>query len=151
MPKPNQSSAVFNPPSNLGFDAHVFNNDDVVRLLKAAIKSEGDQTEFARHHRINRSYVNMVLKVKDPSAIPLHGLLACARFTSPNNLGVHARHACLRFAPSSGLAALAIWIIAIRAGFEGESELLQEAKLLSKDEARRIAVNIAKLPELVRK
>jgi hypothetical protein len=66
MPKPNQSSAVFNPPSNLGFDAHVFNNDDVVRLLKAAIKSEGDQTEFARHHRINRSYVNMVLKGKRP-------------------------------------------------------------------------------------
>jgi len=36
--------------TNLGFHARVFDNDDVVRLLAAAIESEGGQTAFAKHH-----------------------------------------------------------------------------------------------------
>jgi hypothetical protein len=37
---------------NSSFDAHVFDNDDVFRLLKAAVKSEGGQTVFAKRHRL---------------------------------------------------------------------------------------------------
>jgi hypothetical protein len=63
--KPNHSSTVLNP-SNLGFHAHVFNNDDVVRLLKAAVEREGNQTAFAKAHGVNRAHLNMVLKGKRP-------------------------------------------------------------------------------------
>jgi hypothetical protein len=65
MAKPNHSSTDLNP-SNLGFHAHVFNNDDVVRLLKAAVEREGDQTAFAKRHGINRAYLNMILNGKRP-------------------------------------------------------------------------------------
>ncbi len=33
-------------PTDLGFDAHVFDNDNVFRLLKAAVRNEGGQTVF---------------------------------------------------------------------------------------------------------
>jgi hypothetical protein len=64
MAKRNSSNPA--NPSDLGFDAHVFDNDDIFRLLKDAVKSEGGQTVFAKRHRINRVYVNMVLKGKRP-------------------------------------------------------------------------------------
>jgi len=52
--------------SNFGFQAQVFNNDDVFRLLKAAVKSEGGQSAFAKHHSVNRTYLNMILNGKKP-------------------------------------------------------------------------------------
>jgi len=59
--------------SNLGFDARVFDNDDVVRLLTAAIESEGGQTAFAKHHGINRAYLNMVFNRKRPISDSIAG------------------------------------------------------------------------------
>jgi hypothetical protein len=44
----------------------VLGDDDVVRLLSVAIKREGGQVAFAKHHRINRTYLNMVLRRKRP-------------------------------------------------------------------------------------
>jgi hypothetical protein len=51
---------------NFGFNARVFDNDDVVRLLAAAVESEGSQTAFAKHHGINRAYLNMSFNRKRP-------------------------------------------------------------------------------------
>jgi hypothetical protein len=44
----------------------VLGDDDVVRLLSVAIEREGGQVAFAKHHRVNRTYLNMVLHRKRP-------------------------------------------------------------------------------------
>jgi hypothetical protein len=44
--------------SGLGRTALVFEDNDVVGLLRIAIEREGGQSAFARHHGINRSQLN---------------------------------------------------------------------------------------------
>ena len=50
--------------SGLGRTALVFDDNDVVDLLRIAIEREGGQSAFARHHRINRSQLNTILSGK---------------------------------------------------------------------------------------
>jgi len=69
----NKSLTAVSIASNLGFDAHVFDNDDVVRLLAAAVESEGSQIAFAKHHGINRAYLNMVFNRKRPVSDSIAG------------------------------------------------------------------------------
>jgi hypothetical protein len=52
--------------SNLGHQALVFDEDDVVRLLRASVEREGGQTAFAKHHGLDRPLVNMILNGKRP-------------------------------------------------------------------------------------
>jgi hypothetical protein len=44
----------------------VLGDDDIVRLLSVAIEREGGQVAFAKRHRVNRTYLNMVLHRKRP-------------------------------------------------------------------------------------
>jgi hypothetical protein len=53
----------------------VFDDDDVVNLLRTAIKHEGSQIAFAKHHGINRTYLNMVLSGKRPVGDAIAGTL----------------------------------------------------------------------------
>ena len=68
-----KSLAEVSTGSNLGFDAHVFDKDDVIRLLAEAIESEGGQTAFAKHHGINRVYLNMIFNRKRPVSDSIAG------------------------------------------------------------------------------
>jgi hypothetical protein len=52
--------------SGLGRTALVFDDNDVVGLLRTAIEREGSQTAFAKHYGINRAHLNMVLGGKRP-------------------------------------------------------------------------------------
>jgi len=61
--------------SNLGCHARVFDNDDVVHLLAAAVEREGSQTAFAKHHGINRAYLNMIFNRKRPVSDSIAGAL----------------------------------------------------------------------------
>jgi len=65
MAKRNKSGAVL-VPTDLGFHALVFDEHDVVRLLSAAVEREGGQSAFAKHHGVDRAYLNMVLNGKRP-------------------------------------------------------------------------------------
>ena len=46
---------------NLGKQAHVFDDDDALILLKAALEREGSQAAFANRVGMHRSYISMVL------------------------------------------------------------------------------------------
>ena len=52
--------------SGLGRAALVFDDDDVVGLLRTAIEREGSQIAFAKQYGVNRTYLNMVLRRKRP-------------------------------------------------------------------------------------
>jgi hypothetical protein len=47
--------------SGLGRTALVFDDNDVVDLLRIAVEREGGQSAFARHHGINRAQLNTIL------------------------------------------------------------------------------------------
>jgi DNA-binding phage protein len=47
-----------------GRRAIIFDQDDVYRMLRAAIEREGGQTAFANRHHIDRGRLNKVLKRK---------------------------------------------------------------------------------------
>jgi DNA-binding phage protein len=53
MAKRNKSSVLI--ASNLGRRTLVFDKDDVVRMLRAAVEREGGQSAIAKHHGLNRA------------------------------------------------------------------------------------------------
>ena len=52
--------------SGLGRTALVFDDNDVVDLLRTAVEREGGQHAFARHSGVNYAYLNRVLNGKEP-------------------------------------------------------------------------------------
>jgi hypothetical protein len=52
--------------SDLGRRALVFEEDNVVHLLRAAVEREGGQSAFAKHHGLDRVLLNMILNGKRP-------------------------------------------------------------------------------------
>jgi hypothetical protein len=64
MAKRDKSSVLI--ASNLGRRALVFDEDDVVRMLRAAVEREGGQSAFAKHHGLDRVLINMILNGKRP-------------------------------------------------------------------------------------
>ena len=68
--------------AGLGNVELVFDDHDVVQLLRTAIERHGSQIAFAKHHSINRTYLNMVLRGKKPvgdaiaEALGLHKVYA---------------------------------------------------------------------------
>ena len=59
--------------------ASEFSEDEVLRLLTAAIEKEGSQSAWARKHGVSRPYLNKVLngaKVLGPAREPPNRILA---------------------------------------------------------------------------
>jgi hypothetical protein len=74
LAKRNKSSAVM-VASDLGFYALVFDEHDVARLLRAAVERERGQSAFAKHHGVDRAYLNMILNGKRPVSVSIAGAL----------------------------------------------------------------------------
>ena len=54
--------------TNLGSHLLVFNDDEVIQLLRAAVEREGNQIAFARRHGVERTGLNMILNGKRPAS-----------------------------------------------------------------------------------
>ena len=52
------------PKSDLGSHALIFDDDEVIQLLRAAVEREGNQVAFARRHGVDRVHLNMILNGK---------------------------------------------------------------------------------------
>ena len=50
----------------IGRQAVIFDDNDVIRLLRAAVEREGSQTAFAKRHGIERTRINAILSDKRP-------------------------------------------------------------------------------------
>jgi len=50
----------------IGRQGAIFDEDDVIRLLRAAVVREGSQTAFAKRHGIERTRINAILSCKRP-------------------------------------------------------------------------------------
>jgi len=57
--------------TDLGSDARIFDDGEVVQLLKVAIEQEGNQTAFAKRHGINRTLLNEVANGKRHASGPI--------------------------------------------------------------------------------
>jgi DNA-binding phage protein len=57
-------NAAWLASSNFGSHALIFDDEEVVQLLRAAVEREGNQVAFAKRHRLNRTLLNRILKGK---------------------------------------------------------------------------------------
>ena len=57
------------PEKVSGRHAVIFEEDDVIRLLKAAVEREGSQTAFARRYGIERTHLNAILSGRRPITV----------------------------------------------------------------------------------
>jgi DNA-binding phage protein len=78
-----KGSAELARETNLGSYLLVFNDDEVIQLLRAAVEREGDQGVFARRHGVNRSNLNRMLKGKRNVASAVLKALALRKVYTP--------------------------------------------------------------------
>jgi len=50
--------------SNLGRDARIFDDSEVIQLLTEAVEREGNQVAFAKRHGVERTRLNQILNRK---------------------------------------------------------------------------------------
>jgi hypothetical protein len=73
--------------SGRGTNALVFDDADVVHLLRAAIEREGSQIAFAKRYGVNRAYLNMVLSGKRPVGSAVVKALGLRKVYTSSNSG----------------------------------------------------------------
>ena len=62
-----------------GRQATIFDTDDLIRLLRAAVEREGSQTAFARRYGIERTRINVILSGQRPVTKSVANVLGLRR------------------------------------------------------------------------
>jgi hypothetical protein len=62
-----------------GRQATIFDTDDVIRLLRAAVEREGSQTAFARRYGVERTRISVILSGKRPVTASIANALGLRR------------------------------------------------------------------------
>jgi DNA-binding phage protein len=73
-PKRRKQNAALLAKSKLGRKARIFEDADVIRLLRAAVERDGSITAFAKQHGLPRSDVSKILSGKRPITIVVKAL-----------------------------------------------------------------------------
>ena len=68
----------------IGREAVIFDDNDVIRLLRAAVERQGSQTAFAKRHGIERTRINAILSGKRPITESVAKLLDFGARTPPS-------------------------------------------------------------------
>ena len=84
MPVPVKRKPEVAFAGEIGRQAAIFDEDDVVRLLRAAVEREGSQTAFAKRHGIERTRINAILSGKRPITESVAKLLDFGARTPPS-------------------------------------------------------------------
>jgi hypothetical protein len=67
----------------LGSHSLIFDDDEVIQLLKVAVEREENQGAFARRYGINRSYLSMILHGKRRATVVLLKALGLRKVYAP--------------------------------------------------------------------
>jgi hypothetical protein len=71
------------PASNLGRDARIFDDSEVIQLLRAAVEREGNQGAFAKRHGLGRTYLNQILNGKKGPSRTILDVLGLRKVYAP--------------------------------------------------------------------
>jgi hypothetical protein len=138
----------------LGSTAPVFTDDEVLLLLRAAIEREGGQVAFAKRHRVDRVYLNMVLNGRRSVGSTALGLRV-AYVAESTPAGCDDLRTTLHSTPWSVEETAACFVVRDHDGqavtyvhFEADLGRRSVVTLFTRDEAEHIAAAVATLPEL---
>jgi hypothetical protein len=76
---------VWTSDLKLGTRSLMFDDLEVIQLLRTAIAREGNQDAFARRHSVGRSYLNQILNGRKPINKAVLKALGLRKVCSPDN------------------------------------------------------------------
>jgi hypothetical protein len=80
--------------SHIGRMARIFEEQDILRLLRAAVEQEGNQSAFAKRYRVQRTSINLILARKRRVSEAIKNALG---LRTPNQPVRASRSVCTEF------------------------------------------------------
>ena len=142
--------------SGLGATAPVFNDDDVLLLLRAAIEREGSQAAFAKCYGVDRVYLDMVLNGARSVGSTIANALGLRKAYIIEPMSPHTDSVKSKSHPAPWSVAETTACFVVRDGngqtvtgvyFDVNPGQRSVVTLFTRDEAQHIAEAVRELPE----